>query len=180
MAMGDWDSFKGPQARKYLATLHHQTLPVDKDRSDFFYAACSALAAGATQIIALGVTGGRSDHHLGALFDLSRLAAGEAGEASLIAAYGPDGEYHFLSPQLRCWRDSFARPRTISIFALSEAARGVTLKGFKYAMKGGTIEPSSHGLSNRTWATTCEVTLTEGNLLVLIPGEKYSSTQHGA
>jgi thiamine pyrophosphokinase len=172
MAIGDWDSFTGPQARQMLTQIHHVTLPMEKDRSDLFFAACSAISAGATHLICLGVTGGRPDHHLAALYDLARLASGEAGPAQQLMALGPEGEYHFLSEHSPHWRDRFASPRTISVFAMLGPAYGVTLKGFKYPMSDGELDPSSHGLSNRSWAPATEVQVKEGVLLVVIPTEQ--------
>lgn len=175
LAVGDWDSFKGPEARKQLKHLHHFTLPVDKDRSDLFYAASIARNAEATRLICLGVTGGRPDQHLASILDLTSLAAGEAGEFSEVSAYSPEGEYHFLSPLIPRWKEAFPSPRTISVFALSGAARGLTLKGFKYPVKNAELQPSSHGLSNRAWASSCEVCIREGGLLVMVPSESWIS-----
>ena len=172
LAIGDWDSFKGPEARKALKGLHHFTLPVDKDRSDLFYAASLARNAEATQLICLGVTGGRPDHHLASLLDLASLAEGEAGEFSRVEAFSPEGDYHFLSPLIPRWKETFPNPRTVSVFALSGKARGLSLKGFKYPLKNAELEPSSHGLSNRTWSSSCEVSIDEGGVLVLVPSEK--------
>lgn len=183
LAVGDWDSYQGAKARKVLAGLHHLDLPVDKDRSDLYYAACAVIKAEATQLICLGVTGGRPDHHLAALMDLTALAAGEAapeaGQLTQVSAYGPEAEYQFLSAEIPRWKDSFAQPTTISIFAMRGAAQGVSLKGFKYPLKNAQIEPSSRGLSNRSWAMSCEASVKTGSLLVLIPDERYTSAQHG-
>lgn len=172
MVVGDWDSFVGADARATLSTLHHLTLPVDKDRSDLFFAASVAHNAQATQVICLGVTGGRPDQHLATLMDLASLAAGEHGEGlTQVAAYAPEGEYHFLSPLIPRWRESFPTPRTVSIFALGSLVRGLTLKGFKFPLKESELRPSSQGLSNRSWSTTCEVSLKEGALVVIVPTE---------
>jgi thiamine pyrophosphokinase len=172
MAVGDWDSFKGADARKALKSIHHVTLPVDKDRSDLFFAASLASNAEATQLICLGVTGGRPDQHLASVLDLTSLAAGEAGEFSRVTAYSPEGEYHFLSRLIPRWKEAYPSPRTVSVFAMTAAARGLTLKGFKYPLKNGDLEPSSRGLSNRVWAANCEVSIREGGLLVMVPSER--------
>jgi thiamine pyrophosphokinase len=172
MAIGDWDSFKGADARKALKSIHHVTLPVDKDRSDLFFAASLASNAEATQLICLGVTGGRPDQHLASVLDLASLASGEAGEFSRVTAYSPEGEYHFLSRLIPRWKEAYPSPRTVSVFALPGAARGLTLKGFKYPLKNGELAPSSRGLSNRVWAANCEVSIRDGGLLVMVPSER--------
>lgn len=172
MAVGDWDSFKGAEARKTLAKLHKLTLPADKDESDLLAAARVAAHAEATQLICLGVTGGRPDHHLASILDLTCLASEDGdGEWSEVTAYSPEGEYHFLSPAIPHWKEAFPAPRTVSVFAVAGEAQGVTLKGFKYPLKNATIKPSSHGLSNRSWARSCEVTVRDGSLLVMVPAK---------
>jgi thiamine pyrophosphokinase len=173
MAVGDWDSFMGADARAKLGSLHHLTLPVDKDRSDLFFAASVAVNAEATQLVCLGVTGGRPDHHLASLMDLASIASGELGDAiSRVQALGPEGEYEFLSPLIPRWRESFAAPRTVSAFAMGSHVQGLTLKGFKYPLKGGELRPGSQGLSNRTWSHVCEVSLTDGALVVVVPAPR--------
>jgi thiamine pyrophosphokinase len=173
MAVGDWDSFTGAEAREKLTTLHHLTLPVDKDRSDLFFAASVALNAEATQLHCLGVTAGRPDHHLATVMDLANLASGESGvKLDQVSAYSPEGDYHFLSPLIPRWRESCPSPPPGAGFGGGGQGRGLSLKGFKYPLKNGELRPSSHGLSNRTWSPFCEVILKEGALAVVIPAEK--------
>src|SRR5262249_27228335 len=63
-AMGDWDSLPRSKKARALRALPHVTFSRDKDRSDLFFAAQAALAIGAGEVVAVGVTGGRPDHHL--------------------------------------------------------------------------------------------------------------------
>src|SRR4051812_12235708 len=69
-AVGDWDSLSPGRPAAALRGILHFTLPRDKDRSDLYYACRAAIAAGANDLVCLGVTGGRPDHQLAALFDL--------------------------------------------------------------------------------------------------------------
>jgi thiamine pyrophosphokinase len=142
---------------------------VSKDRSDLFFAAIAALEAGATELLCLGVTGGRADHHLATLMDLSNFAAGSYGPLQSVEAYGPDGQFIFLSTQIPHWQAVLKRHQLVSIFALSPYVEGLTLSGFRYHLKQVKMNASSWGLSNQVVKRKCEVHLRKGKLLVIIP-----------
>lgn len=175
LAVGDWDSFRGVGAKRVLRALHHITLPRRKDRSDLHFAAQAVLSAGATQLIALGVTGGRPDHHLAALLDLAWIAGGREGDVKEVSAHGTEGDYHFVTPRIcklngGSWQaPSAKRARLASVFALSGPASGVSLQGFEYPLRGARLAPSSHGLSNRILGSGAKVSVKAGCLLVLLP-----------
>ena len=160
LAVGDWDSFSGQGTQKILKALHHLTLPRAKDRSDFHHALAAVIRAGATEVHCLGVTGGRPDHHLASLFELSTLTQSSLRQ---ISAYGLEAEYHFRSAQMDPWVARFLKTRTLSVFAMGDTVRGVNLKGLEYPLKNATLEPGSHGLSNRTLpGKKCEVSFAPG------------------
>jgi thiamine pyrophosphokinase len=165
LAVGDWDSLGGKRAP---ADFAHITLPRGKSRSDLFYAVVAAIEAGADDIVCLGVTGGRLDHHLAMLYDLSNFSSGEFGVLRSLRALGPEGEYHFLSPKMPQWRGTYPIGTTVSVFAMKGAARGVTLRGFQFNLKNALLEPSSHGLSNEIKKRICDVTLRKGQLLLIM------------
>lgn len=180
IAVGDWDSL--PEARhSILRKIPHITLNPKKDRSDLYFALRTAVELGATELVALGVTGGRPDHHLAVLYDLSLFSKGEFGQVSSVEAIGPEGRYIFLSssPSRRaapsaCWKSGPLRKgQLISVFALGAEASGVTLKGFRYLLKDAVLKPSSLGLSNVVTAKQGEVRLRKGVLLVIMPQNGY-------
>lgn len=171
LAIGDWDSLS-PRSRARALAGKHLTLSRDKDRSDLYYAAALAAEAGATEIICLGVTGGRPDHHLAALFDLADVADKAPGLRS-VRVMGRDAEYVFIgaSGGFRGvpYRRALPRGALVSIFSPLGKSRGVTLRGFEYALRDAILEPSSRGLSNRVTRGSCEIRLREGTLLLVIP-----------
>lgn len=185
-AVGDWDSLGD---RGLLSRVRHVTLPSEKDRSDLFFAAISAIEAEASQLICLGVTGGRPDHHLATLMDLSEFSTGKYGQLKSIQAIGVEGEYLFLSGKIPVWKgklNSKPKGQVVSFFGMGRGAKRVTLKGFKYALQRQDLEPSSRGLSNEvlgnevlstSWQgrpsyCECEVKLEAGQLLMIIPTSK--------
>jgi thiamine pyrophosphokinase len=168
-AVGDWDSLS---SLELLSQLKHLTLPRKKDRSDLFFALTAAVHAGVQEVVCLGVTGGRSDHHLAALFDLSEFATGRYGALKSVQARGLDGDFIFLSQAIPNWSGELKRGQIVSVFAMSPVVRGLTLRGFRYPLEETQLKPSSLGLSNESILKKCEVRLRNGKLLVIIPQDE--------
>jgi thiamine pyrophosphokinase len=165
-AIGDWDSLR---SEKSLRGILHITLSRDKERSDFFFALEAAVNARVHQVICLGLTGGRPDHHLGVLMDLADLAGAKGKTVRSVAAYAPEGEYHFLDKTRSRWSARLRPGTLVSLFSLGDKVGGLTLKGFKFPLKNDTLRPSSHGLSNVALKSRCEVRLKSGKLVVIVP-----------
>ncbi len=164
--VGDWDSLL---QKKLLKNIPHVSLPRTKKRSDLFYSVIAALTAGVDELLCVGVTGGRMDHHLGALYDLSLFSTGKFGFLKSICAKGLEGDYHFLSEKIPSWKGVFPKHTLVSVFGMNQGASGVTLSGFRYTMRGGRMTLSSLGLSNRTLRKHCKVSLSKGQLVIIIP-----------
>lgn len=182
-AVGDWDSLK---TRAALKGIMHLTLPKNKDRSDLYFAARAAVSVGVTDLVCVGVSGGRPDHHLAMIFDLSEL--GETyPQLGSITVLDPGAKYHFLSHYQRPWRAKLpsgpSGGATVSIFALGEGAKGVTLTGFQYPLKNATLLPSSWGLSNRVAkaknnaVVNCSASIKKGRAVVIELMKPYPESQ---
>lgn len=169
-AVGDWDSLGTEKVSHALRGIFHLTLPRHKDRSDLYYACRAAVSAGATDLVCLGVTGGRADHQLATLFDLSEIAH-EGGRELSVLAVDNETRYYFLSEKHPELSVDLVPGQTVSVFALEGEARGVTLQGFKYPLKNAVLQPSSHGLSNIALKTQCSIKVGKGRLVVLVLSE---------
>jgi thiamine pyrophosphokinase len=175
-AIGDWDSLRN--AKNNLINVKHVTVSQAKDRSDLFYAVLAAIELGAEELVCVGVTGGRPDHHLAMLSDLASFASGNYGRLRSVSALGDEGEYHFLSERISHWsstqelikKSDFTNCRVVSLIPVAcQYARGVSTEGLQYELKDATLRPSSHGLSNLTIKRKFQVSLRKGQLLVIIP-----------
>lgn len=174
-AVGDWDSYQG--SLEVLEGIPHLTLKTEKDRSDLYYAAQAAIQMGAQELICLGVTGGRTDHHLAAIYDLSEIASKKLGKSlRSIQIQAVEAEYHFLSAKSPLWKRTLPPDKLISFFAMGGPARGVSLTGFRYPLKNEVLLPSSRGLSNQVLKGKCEVRLRKGQLLVIMPRNGFNSS----
>ena len=163
VVIGDWDS--GSIGRSL--NIPKLRLSRSKDRSDLFYAGRAVVHLGARHLTCLGVTGGRPDHHLAMLYDLSLLSTGCFGHLDSVQAFGLDARYHFLSDAIPKWDGHSEKGRLVSLFAIGGAVGGVTLSGFKYSLKNSTLNPSSHGLSNQLSRSHFNIEIKNGRLLVM-------------
>lgn len=160
IALGDWDSADRNLLRKTKALK--VTLKKRKDRSDLAYALEAVKILEPDEVILIGFTGGRPDHHLSNLLEIN------AARLKYSRAIGPEAEYHFLTAKSPKFQPKCPRGTLVSVFALGKAARDVTMRGFEYRLTNQTLEPSSRGLSNRTTSRP-EIRLKQGTLLVVIP-----------
>lgn len=164
LAVGDWDSITTAERKRVLKEVPHLTLSREKDFSDLHHALMMLADQPFDEVICVGLTGGRPDHHLAVLMELGEFARLVSAR---VSAWGPEGEYHFVAktPLQR----TLKRGSLVSVFALGGPARGVTLRGLEYSLKDAELAPSSHGLSNRTTRRVCEVSVKQGGLLVVVP-----------
>jgi thiamine pyrophosphokinase len=166
LAVGDWDSLRN---RQVLNAIPHLTYSPEKDESDLFLAARAAIDLGARSIICAGVTGGRPDHQLASIYDLSRIAAGQLGKVRAVATVGPEGTTHYLSGKIPSWKEKLRIGQTVSILAVGGAARGVSLQGFKHPLRNASLACSSLGVSNLVKSPAVKVELKRGSLIVFVP-----------
>jgi thiamine pyrophosphokinase len=168
LAVGDWDSLED---RRKLRELPHVTLEREKDHSDLAYALRAAATAGVTEILCLGLTGGRPDHHLAMMQELANLAERPGTRLKRVWAWGPEASYEFLTRRIPRWKARLPKGHTVSVLPLGERARGVTIRGMRYALNGARLESGSRGLSNEGTGGAAEVRLSSGRLVVIIPFE---------
>ena len=167
IALGDWDSLKD---KKILDSVPHVTLPRDKDRSDLFFALSEAVRSGARELVCMGVTGGRPDHHLAALLDLAEFSA----DVESLTAIATDARTYFVSgkPTGSGLSLKLKKGQTISVFSLptkaGKHAAGVRFEGLKFQVPNGTLN-GSQGLSNVAARPHCKIGLTSGTLVVIVP-----------
>lgn len=157
LVIGDFDSLGfAPQEGSVVK------LPVEKDVTDLDAAAGLALERGCTEIRIYGGMGGRPDHTMANYALLARLSkqgvrAYLYGEGYAVAAV-TDGSLTLTG----------GAGETISVFAWSDAAEGVTLRGLQYPLEDAVLTNTfALGVSNSFAAETAEVSVKRGTLLVM-------------
>lgn len=166
VAIGDFDSADPTaiaQAEADGASIERH--PAAKDATDLELALDAALERQPQRIVVLGGHGGRVDHLLAnaALLTADRYAGVEVvahmGGATLTvvrAATALRGE----------------RGELVSLLALHRPARDVRTEGLLYPLRGEDLLPgSTRGVSNELVASEASVSLSDGVLLVVQPGQ---------
>ena len=157
LVLGDFDSLgevpDHPQVLK---------VPAEKDDTDMLLAVRTGLDRGYARFLLYGGLGGaRFDHTIANLQVLHFAAVREAqaylvGRGAVITAVR-NGSLSFPAD---C-RGYF------SVFCIGSPARGVTLQGFKYELRDGTLSPDMPlGVSNEFTGRPAGVSVTDGTLLV--------------
>lgn len=165
MIVGDFDTVKQETLDYYRSKEHivWDARQPEKDETDTELALMQAQAAGCTQIVILGATGGRMDHTLGNIHLLfSCLQKG-------IEAYILDSQNRiYLIDGEHLFRRSETWGKYISFVPLTEQVKGITLTGFKYPLNLKDIGiGTSLCISNELSAEEGSITLVEGVVIVV-------------
>lgn len=156
LAVGDFDSLGEPP--KGIEFIRH---PVEKDDTDTMLAVRSALSLGCDTFFLYGCTGGILDHTVANLQTLHFIAKNGAKGyivGKQCAAVIRNGSICF----------SEKAHGTVSVFTLSGAASGVSLRGLYYPLENRRLSSSLPlGASNEFIGQPAEISVKNGYLTVL-------------
>lgn len=163
--LGDFDSV---HSLSYYKTLWPQAKcsksPPEKDETDSEIAVAKILESSLDTVLIIGAFGGRLDHLLGTV--------------QLLSPIKPDFQMILLdvNNQVRMikgpYRFKLSRQefntKYISLLAISDAVRGITLSGFKYPLNDATIfYGQTVGISNELLDASGEIVIDSGRLLLI-------------
>ena len=169
VAIGDFDSMS-PEglARAEAEGARIERHPAAKDQTDLELALDEALRLGATDIVVLGVGGGRLDHLLA---NMLLLASPRFGGCRIVAFDG-SARVHVVHG---------GRPTTplpaevgeiVTLLPVGGVASGITTEGLLYPLRGESLPPgTSRGVSNVIAQAPATVELEDGTLLAVFPGQ---------
>lgn len=161
LVIGDFDSSDEP------ADEATRRVPVEKDDSDTMLCLKRGLAMGFDDFLIVGGFGGRIDHTLANLQALHYAARRGASirmrDGLRWAAAVADGALRVPANVLG------DGPVKLSVFALTDACRGVSIRGAKYALEDGSLTSAFPlGLSNEFASDAAEISVKRGALLVTV------------
>ncbi len=158
LVVGDFDS--APQPHRGVPV---KRFPSRKDDTDTMLAAREAIARGFTDVVICCAFGGRLDHTLANLQTAAWLTAHGARTRLL----GTDTEaLAFAAGSARIPR---REGWSLSVFALSDACEGVTIRGTKYECENAALTNAFPlGVSNAWTADEAEISVRSGILLTLM------------
>lgn len=163
VVVGDLDSLTADARGELLARgVPIHAYDIDKDETDLDLALAWCRDAGAAEIVASHVWGGRLDHSLAVIGSLATVA-------DLCPVIVTPGETAWVLGDVGRTRISgFAPGATLSILAISAPATA-SVTGVTWPLHRHTLKPlSSHGVSNRVLAEGAEVVVHEGVILVAV------------
>lgn len=136
-------------------------LPVRKDCTDTAAAVDYAREKGYTDFLFLGCIGGRLDHQYAATQLLVQLA--EAGCHAVMA----DGENRICAVTSSPATTDPMTGWSLSLFAFGGTVHGLSIRGASYELIDYDLQPADPlCVSNAAESTPCEITFTDGTLLV--------------
>lgn len=137
--------------------------PAEKDDTDTMLAVKLACAKGIREIRIYGGLGGRFDHAMANVQTLRYLAA-----QGVVGTLCDGQNWMTVQPAGTTRQYSNHAGWYFSLLSLSDVCTGVTIRGTKYLLENGTLSAEIPlGISNEIIAEAAEVTLQQGNLLVL-------------
>lgn len=160
-AAGDWDSVKGP-----LNAIDKITFSTQKSASDLALT-LEHLKGTDIEIEAVGLTGGRPDHHWASLAELAVHSA----YVRYLSAVDSTARYWFLAPSHGKTSLNLVKNSLFSVFAMPGTNEGestvLSLQGAQYELDRAELLRPSHGLSNI--AHSVAVTIHSGLAMVVAP-----------
>ena len=160
--LGDFDSLGDPDSLTPPKNTEILKVPAEKDFTDTQLAVDTAIQRGADEIIIIGGLSGRLDHTLSNLSILEDMADRN------IHALITDGQnrVRFLrSTSILIARSGF---RYLSLIALSQKVRGVTIEGCKYPLKNATLNRGfQYAVSNELDGNCALISVKKGDLYIV-------------
>lgn len=159
--MGDFDSVDASvlsDAR--LADVQRKTYPARKNSSDLELALEWLAEIQVARVVLMGMSGGRSDHHL-----INWMLPSQAHWSFSIEIIDSTVHAHVVTPRYALEAPTWIG-QTISLMPLHEAS-GVTTDGLEYALHDAQlVSGTTLGLSNVAAAQNIRVSISSGRLLV--------------
>jgi len=138
--------------------------PVDKDRTDLEIALDHARSKSPQRITVVGGGGGRLDHLVGNLSQLTRPDL----DGIDVVAYLPPAIVHIVTDDITV-TGQVGEP--VSLVPVHGSARGVTTTGLAFPLSNDDLSTAtSRGISNRFSSSQATVSLRHGRLLMIRPG----------
>ncbi len=164
LVIGDFDSVPTEERERILNTYRQQRVlnPV-KDDTDLEAAVRWAVRLHPEEVVLLGAMGDRMDHTLTNLRLMVLFA--EAGIPAVMQDHC--NRVRILTGSVKIRKEQLYGPY-ISLLPAAGPVKGITLRGFRYPLTDGVLEPfSSLGISNELTEQEGEILYQEGLLFMM-------------
>jgi thiamine pyrophosphokinase len=162
IVVGDFDSVSDEALARFDGDLERH--PVAKDATDLELALRTAVERNPDRIVVIGGHGGRLDHFLANALVLTTVPT-----AVEVEWRAGSAEIHVVHATTRLTGDPGEK---ISLVPVGGTVHGVTTAGLRWPLTDATLSTgSSLGVSNEFAASSAAVTVRDGTLLAIIPGQ---------
>ena len=161
--IGDFDSFPGGEPEKTVPrSVEILRVPAEKDATDTQLAVSLALEKGAEEIVLIGGLSGRLDHTLSNLAILENLAG------SGIHASMTDGQSRARFIRSTSYLIARSQYRYLSLIAVDETVKGVSLEGCKYPLKNAKLSRGfQYAVSNELTGNCALISVKKGGIFII-------------
>ena len=168
VAVGDMDSVSVEGLQRAEASgARVDRHPAEKDKTDLELALDAARQAGASDMLVIGVGGGRLDHLLANIL----LLASPVWAPCRITARAGSARLHVLRGGEPATDLTANVGELLTLLAVGGEARGITTSGLRYPLRNEPLAAgTSRGVSNVVESTPVTVELKDGTVLAAFPG----------
>ena len=168
VAVGDMDSVSPEGLRRAESEgARVDRHPAEKDKTDLELALDSARDAGATDVLVVGIGGGRLDHFLANVL----LLASTNWAPCRITAIGGAARLHVLRGGPPAAVLDAEVGELVTLLAVGGEATGITTSGLRYPLHREPLAAgTSRGVSNVVESTPVAIELEDGTLFAVFPG----------
>ncbi len=169
--LGDFDSIEDCESLKgHYPDSEWLVYPKEKDYTDSELALETIAEMGCDRVVVVGAFGGRLDHMIGTLFLLNRyhrlfemILIDEQNQVTLLEG-----------PIKQLIHRSEVPHKYVSFIPISDDAKGINLKGFKYPLVNAQVQMGETiGISNEIEEKSAEITFDSGKLLMVFSDDKF-------
>lgn len=160
--LGDFDSLPREEMNSAAEGTEVLTVPSEKDFTDTQLAVETAVKRGASEIYVIGGLSGRLDHTLSNLAILRHM---HASGVHMVMTDGANRVRYIKNDSIIIMR---SRYKYISIIALNEKVKGVSVEGCKYPLKNATLtDRYQYAVSNEIEGNCAFISVRRGEVLLI-------------
>ena len=161
--VGDFDSYPGgdPESDTH-GSVEIIRVPAEKDATDTQLAIALAVEKGADEILVIGGLSGRIDHTLSSLSMLEFL------NENHIHAVMTDGQNRVRFIRSTSYLIARSEYRYLSLIAVDETVKGVSIEGCKYPLKNAKLERGfQYAISNELTGNCALISVKKGGIYII-------------
>ncbi len=160
--LGDFDSLPREELNEAADGAEVITVPAEKDFTDTQLAVKTALEKGANEIIIIGGLDGRLDHTLSNLAILEDM---HSKKVRAVIADGNNRARYLENDSIIIMKSGY---KYISLLAIGEKVKGVTVEGCKYPLKNATLtDRYQYAVSNEIEGNCTFISVRKGAILII-------------